>query len=74
MDKFDGVEVVYGRPIYLMAKPVGAACNLRCDYCYYLEKQGLFDSASHLMSDETLERFVKEYIESQTTTRPRAWW
>lgn len=67
MDKFDGVEVVYGRPIYLMAKPVGAACNLRCDYCYYLEKQGLFDSASHLMSDETLERFVKEYIESQTT-------
>ncbi|MBR5133433.1 MAG: anaerobic sulfatase-maturation protein [Alistipes sp.] len=67
MGKSNEIELTYGRPIYLMAKPVGAACNLRCNYCYYLEKRGLYDRSSQLMSDETLELFVKEYIESQTT-------
>ena len=67
MTKLGDVEIAYGRAMYLMAKSVGAACNLRCSYCYYLEKQGLYDHSSQLMSDETLERFVREYIESQTT-------
>ena len=67
MGNFDGVELMYGRPIYLMAKPVGAACNLRCSYCYYLEKRGLYDNPSQLMNDATLELFIKEYIASQTT-------
>ena len=26
----------FSRPFYVMAKPAGAACNLACDYCYYL--------------------------------------
>ena len=26
----------FSRPLYVMAKPAGALCNLRCDYCYYL--------------------------------------
>lgn len=62
MTKLGDVEIAYGRAMYLMAKSVGAACNLRCSYCYYLEKQGLYDHSSQLMSDETLERFVREYI------------
>ena len=66
MSKFDGVELVYGRPMFMMAKPVGAACNLRCSYCYYAEKRELYDDPSQLMSDDTLELFIKEYIESQT--------
>ena len=66
MSKFDGVELVYGQPMYMMAKPVGAACNLRCSYCYYAEKRELYDSPSQLMSDDTLELFIREYIESQT--------
>ena len=67
MGKFDGVELMYGRPIFVMAKPVGAACNLRCSYCYYTEKSELAGGTNPLMSDQTLERFVREYIESQTT-------
>lgn len=27
----------FAKPLYIMAKPVGAVCNLACDYCYYLE-------------------------------------
>ena len=44
-----------------MAKPVGAACNLACEYCYYLEKAALYDSTPRtLMSDEVLERYISE--------------
>ena len=56
----------FARPLYVMLKPVGAHCNLACDYCYYLEKLNLYqDSSKHIMSDELLEKFIKEYIESQ---------
>ena len=27
---------------HLMAKPAGASCNLRCKYCFYLEKDNVF--------------------------------
>ncbi|MDR4000418.1 MAG: anaerobic sulfatase-maturation protein [Hallella sp.] len=54
--------------MYIMVKPVGSACNLRCDYCYYLEKQHLYaNEGRQMLSDELLERFIREYIESQTT-------
>jgi uncharacterized protein len=50
-----------------MAKPIGSACNLRCQYCYYLEKEKLTPSPSQMMSDEIVEIFIREYIKSQTT-------
>ena len=60
----------FARPLYVMAKPVGSVCNLACTYCYYLEKSHLYrqeePSGRFTMSDELLERFIKEYIESQT--------
>ena len=50
-----------------MAKPVGASCNLRCKYCYYLEKANLYkDTATRIMSDDVLELFMKSYISAQT--------
>ena len=52
----------------IMAKPVGPICNLHCTYCYYLEKKNLYkDVNSFKMSDEVLETFIKQYIESQTS-------
>lgn len=57
----------FARPYYIMAKPVGASCNMACKYCYYLEKAKLYQNdPRHILSDQLLERFVKEYIESQT--------
>lgn len=55
----------FSHPVYVMAKPAGASCNLRCDYCYYLEK----GQAGHhsQMSDTVLSDFIKQYIEMQTT-------
>ncbi|MDY2779192.1 MAG: anaerobic sulfatase-maturation protein [Alloprevotella sp.] len=58
----------FSRPVYLMAKPAGAACNLACTYCYYLEKKHLYAGAGkQLMSDELLETFIRDYIALQTT-------
>lgn len=49
-----------------MAKPAGPACNLRCGYCFYLEKKELFGRGESVrMDDDTLETFVREYIRSQ---------
>ena len=67
MSERESIELQYGRPMYVMAKPVGAACNLQCSYCYYLEKSRLYDASSQLMNDEMLELFIREYIHSQTT-------
>lgn len=58
----------FARPLYVMAKPAGSLCNLRCKYCYYLEKSHLYnEQKNRMMTDELLEKFVKEYIESQLT-------
>lgn len=57
----------FARPLYVMLKPIGARCNLACTYCYYTEKTFLYgDVAGQQLSDELLEHFVSEYIDSQT--------
>ncbi len=55
-------------PVYIMAKPVGALCNLDCSYCYYIEKSKLYPQGkAEKMSVGLLERFVSEYIACQPT-------
>ena len=57
----------FSRPLYVMLKPIGSRCNLQCKYCYYLEKENLYrNEKAHVISDELLEKFIKEYIEAQT--------
>src|SRR5574344_3656 len=57
----------FAKPLYVMTKPIGSVCNLACNYCYYLEKTYLYkDISKHVMSEELLDRFIKEYISSQT--------
>ncbi len=71
----------FARPLYVMAKPAGAFCNLRCDYCYYLEKadtlasggcncsgegSAIAQGGKNMMSDAMLELFINQYIGAQT--------
>jgi len=55
-----------GSPFTIMAFPVGPVCNLQCKYCYYLEKASLYPETSDFrMKEETLEEFIRQYIEAQ---------
>lgn len=62
------IQLPFGQPFSVMAKPVGSACNLRCTYCYYLEKGKYYNTGdTHLMDDVSLETFISQYIASQPT-------
>ncbi|MGF1887599.1 anaerobic sulfatase maturase [Photobacterium profundum] len=54
---------------HVMAKPSSSVCNLDCTYCFYLEKENLYPERKSRwkMSDETLELYVKQYIDSHDT-------
>ena len=57
----------FAKPLYVMLKPVGSACNLACQYCYYLEKELLYpNNKRSWMSEETLETFIQQYFLAQT--------
>ena len=71
----DNIANPFAKPLYVMLKPTGAHCNLACKYCYYLEKNKLYPTAQrHLMSDEMLEQFTREYIEAQTMSQVLFTW
>lgn len=71
----DNIANPFAKPLYVMLKPASAHCNLACKYCYYLEKDKLYPTAQrHLMSDEMLEQFTREYIEAQTMNQVLFTW
>ena len=52
-------------PFVVMAKPVGPLCNLACEYCYYLGTEQLYENPHPFkMSDETLQAFIREFIQA----------
>lgn len=53
------------RPFVVMAKPVGSRCNMRCAYCYYLDK-GKYSAHQKQgrMGQALLERLTREAIEA----------
>jgi uncharacterized protein len=53
------------RSFQVFVKPAGAACNLACRYCYYLDKgpRGAGAGPSR-MSEDLLENYIAQYIEA----------
>ena len=58
----DAVRITGPQAFNIMIKPVGSLCNLKCHYCYYLDKAGIYGGREPRMSEQMLEHFVKEYI------------
>lgn len=54
---------------HVMAKPSSSKCNIDCSYCFYLEKHHLYPDSSQrqYMSLETLELYIQQHIEAQTS-------
>lgn len=60
-----------GQGLHVMSKPIGPICNLDCEYCYYLHKEDLYPrSSSWRMDRETLDSFIRQYIEAQPAGAP----
>src|SRR5512142_2154996 len=59
----------HGRPgIHVLANPVGPICDIKCDYCFYLEKRALVESDErYRMADEVLARYIDGYVAAQLT-------
>lgn len=49
----------------IIIKPIGSFCNLRCKYCFYLDKHELYNGAAstHKMDDNTQEQMIKQMFE-----------
>ena len=52
----------------ILVKPAGPDCNLRCSYCFYRQKTGIFGGKTHRMSDKTLDILLRDAIQSDITT------
>ncbi len=51
------------KPFSLLVKPVSADCNLGCEYCFYLEKAGLYpESKVHRMPEDVLEKMISSFM------------
>ena len=50
-----------------MVKPVGSLCNMRCKYCYYLDKAALYDNHQPKMDDALLENYIRANIEGNNS-------
>ena len=60
-------------PISHYDQAIGPICNLDCEYCFYLEKEQMYDKSGSAgksqwaMSQEVLETYIRDYIASQPT-------
>ena len=50
-----------------MVKPVGSLCNMRCKYCYYLDKAELYGGVEPAMDDRLLEQYIRANIEGNNS-------
>ena len=59
---------------HLLAKPTGAACNLDCAYCFFLDKEVLYPGSKFRMSESLLEQYIRQLIESHQTDEVNIAW
>jgi uncharacterized protein len=60
--------------IHVLAKPTGAACNLACAYCFFLDKELLYPDSRFRMSDEVLEAYIRQLIEAHRGNQVTVAW
>ncbi len=50
---------------HVLGKPSGATCNLDCTYCFFLSKEKLYPNSRFRMTDDLLETYIRQLLESQ---------
>jgi uncharacterized protein len=59
---------------HLLAKPSGSTCNIDCTYCFFLSKEALYPNDKSRMSDETLETYISQLLESHRVPEVTVAW
>jgi len=58
----------------LLIKPASADCNLRCEYCFYLDRCELYpETARHRMTEGVLDRLVSTYMKTSQRQYTFGW-
>lgn len=52
---------------HVLAKPTGSICNLDCTYCFFLSKEQLYPGDRFRMTDEVMETWIRQVIDSHRT-------
>jgi len=60
--------------VHVLAKPSGATCNLACSYCFFLDKELLYPNSKFRMSEETLEDYIRQLIETHRSKQVTVAW
>jgi uncharacterized protein len=69
-----GVRATAPPRFHLLAKPSGSTCNLDCAYCFFLSKEALYPNDRQRMSEETLEQYIRQLLESHRTPSVTVAW
>ncbi|MBI5632810.1 MAG: anaerobic sulfatase maturase [Nitrospirae bacterium] len=67
-------EHVMPRAFHIMAKPTGSACNLNCDYCFFLKKEGLYPGSNFRMADDVHEAYIRQLFEAHQVPQVTVAW
>src|SRR5271169_6075112 len=62
------------KAFHIMAKPTGSACNLHCDYCFFLKKEDLYPGSDFRMSPQVHEAYIRQLLESHRTPQVTVAW
>ena len=61
------------QPFTLLIKPSGSDCNVDCKYCFYKSRAPEVGQGRQRMSDQVLEKLVKDYMELRFGLAGFAW-
>ncbi|MHC4215779.1 MAG: radical SAM protein, partial [Planctomycetota bacterium] len=61
------------QPFTLLIKPSGSDCNVDCKYCFYKCRAPEIGQGRQRMSDEVLEKLVKDYMQLGFAESGFAW-
>ncbi|MDJ0923553.1 MAG: anaerobic sulfatase maturase [Acidimicrobiia bacterium] len=60
--------------VHILGKPTGAICNLGCSYCFFLDKEQLYEGDRFRMSDEMLETYIRSLIDMHQVPQVTVAW
>jgi len=71
----EGEDVAWSpQAVSILAKPSGAICNLGCSYCFFLDKELLYEGDRFRMSEGMLEKYIKQLIDVHATSQVTIAW